>query len=557
MGGTMSNADIKTHTAPDGARHASGVLDRVRAWWRDLPLMRAFFCAAVLWFVASAAVSIVVMELLLGAYDHLDATLLADEVEVEGGPYVYDAQTDELVPAVSVDKDGYDERLVFLGMRGGVGRATESSGQYSQEVIALRGTGHKVVYATMDMLRADDTLSVLDWGANYTEADYAEANGNPYDPVPIGLDELAAYDARERAERAPTNENIARAVGDDPDVLVSNVAYYVSREAEPAPMLALRIAAGFVPFVVGGVLAVVLFRRFYRKRIAEPLSALHDAADKVAAQDLDFTVEMPQGREFGRLAEAFERMRSSLAKVQAELWRTADDRRRLNAAFAHDLRTPVTVLKGTVEMARLRRGAARATGSAVSADDEERTLDAVEEQALRLERYAEAMAAANRLEDREPERLDVALSDVVRRVEAEARALMVAHDDLALTFTGPADVEDAPVLAIDVELLCEVLDNLLTNACAHARTAITVALGYDADEATLTLEVGDDGPGFTDEALRRGTDPFYSEEKSAEHFGMGLNIVQTLARQHDGVVCLRNAAPPQTGARVEVRISVG
>ena len=92
--------------------------------------------------------------------------------------------------------------------------------------------------------------------------------------------------------------------------------------------------------------------------IAAPLSELAGAADRIAEQDLDFAIGTVRGRELGRLSETLEHMRASLLEAQRELWRTAESRRRLNAAFAHDLRTPITVLKGTVEMAqmRLRRG---------------------------------------------------------------------------------------------------------------------------------------------------------------------------------------------------------
>ena len=70
----------------------------------------------------------------------------------------------------------------------------------------------------------------------------------------------------------------------------------------------------------------------------------------------------------------------------------------------------------------------------------------------------------------------------------------------------------------------------------------------------LALRVSDDGPGFTPEALRRGCEPFFGEAKSAEHFGLGLNIVQTLARLHGGAVELANA--DGRGAVVTVRFEV-
>lgn len=92
---------------------------------------------------------------------------------------------------------------------------------------------------------------------------------------------------------------------------------------------------------------------------------------------------------------------------------------------------------------------------------------------------------------------------------------------------------------LDLSLVEEVLDNLLSNACAHAVSSVTFDIMVDA--GTLALVVTDDGPGFTPEALHRGCDPFFSENKSAEHFGLGLNVSSVLCGLHGGEIALTNA----------------
>ena len=82
------------------------------------------------------------------------------------------------------------------------------------------------------------------------------------------------------------------------------------------------------------------------------------------------------------------------------------------------------------------------------------------------------------------------------------------------------------------------LDNLLGNACVHADGVVELAVSLRGDK--LVLRVADDGPGFTPEALRRGCDPFFSENKSAEHFGLGLNVSSVLCGLHDGALELSN-----------------
>lgn len=557
------------------ARSPRRPLERLRAWWRGLPIMRAFFCFVAIWAVASLAFSLATITVLMEAFYRVDGEARASRLEVNGGPYIYDARNDELVPASAMDLNGTDQ-FVFIGF-------TDSSvlNGSSVDVVIAGGwnDGVRVGYATMDMVRTDDALTVYDWGGNYTEEDYIEADGNPYREDPVDPDDLAAYDARERATRVRNDQVIAEgSLGEG--MLVSNVGYYVSQDdgayATGAGM-ALRIAAGLSPFLYLGVFAIALFRRFYRTRLEAPLDALRMATDRVARQDLDF--EMPQvaGRELGGLARAFERMRASLVRSQRELWRTAEERRRLNAAFAHDLRTPVTVLKGTVEMAQMRAE----HGEAPNPD----ALRTIAGQVGRLESYATAMSGIARLEDRKVVRAEVDAPELARDLAGQARAYVSARAPELAVDTDAVRLPEGMRLLVDRSLVEEVLDNLLSNACGHAGERIEVSLALEdapvapgadpsGDAAVsapdgcrpdgsgtgegsrrlLALRVSDDGPGFTPEALRRGCEPFFGEAKSAEHFGLGLNIVQTLTRLHGGAVELANA--DGRGAVVTVRFEV-
>lgn len=555
--------------------------DRLRAWWRNPSIMRAFFVYALVWLVAASAVTLVAIDALMEVYYRVSEEHRSEHVEVNAGPYIYDAQTDELLRATPVYLQDFYEQVVFVAF-------VNSAQSYSSAGVVAGGWNRdmQVVDATMELLRSDPSYRVSDWGGNYTENDYLQTDGTPYDPeATVSVSDLPAYDARERAERLQTVEEFANTnLGED--VVLSNVAYYVSLdEASYLTWIdwTLRLVAGVgVPIVAFGGLAVLLFRRFYRRHIGGPLSVLEAAADRIARQDLDFQIGAVRGRELGRLGAAMEGMRSSLLATQRELWRTAEDRRRLNAAFAHDLRTPVTVLKGTLEMARMK------ADRAGSGEDVRKTLDTLSGQADRLESYAQLMSRVTKLEDREVMRSACAPSDVARVLERQAagyvatrgngckllfslgdgmRAAGAGDGSVAAPDAGSVagagdghaaepDVERAAEsrpepLSIDMQLVEEVLGNLLGNACDHARSKVAVSVDLLQPEqgslaagargdVRLELVVTDDGRGFTAEALHHGCDPFYSEAKSAEHFGLGLNIARTLARLHGGAVELGN-----------------
>lgn len=517
--------------------------ERPAAWWstRSLGVTFAVYLAAYL--AVATVLSAGAIELLTvwsSRYYEIEVTDTdgtVRRVSVDSGPYIYDPESASLLPAAELDLPGGKGYAVFI--------AADPEHAEGQEASAgVRSDG--VMYATLDQVRSGE-VRLLDWGLNYSERFSREDILGTDDE--IGADDIAAYDAESRLFRAPSTELFKMMTGSSLDDvfgsnLVSNTAYYAAptRPASFAPR-ALSLFTGVVPFVIYGGFAWVMFRRFYRLHVAAPLDELGASASRIAARDLDFSIERVCGSELGRLSETMEDMRASLLESQRELWRTAEERRRLNAAFAHDLRTPVTVLKGTLEMARMRA----ARGQAVDAS----TLDALSQQVERLERYASAMGGLTKLDERPVKRRACTAAEAGCRIATHAAAVVQARgEELQLVVHNrcrdAAESAGAAELSIDMPLVEEVLDNLLGNACCHARARVEVEVRAEAGELTVCVE--DDGPGFSPEALRRGCDPFFSESKSAEHFGLGLNVSQVLCGLHGGSLELGEA--PGGGAQV-------
>ena len=524
----------------------SSLIKRIRAWWHRAPLAATFSVYLIAYLTVATLLAAWLINVVFSDENETQfvVALTGDEKlqaaqRLYSGPYIYDEAANELVPASEFPITGSDALGVFVGK---VSWAPE---------VTVNHRGECPVYATRDDV-AGGTISLYDWGLNFP-TDSLRKDVLEYGER-IAADDLAFYDARMRTVRVDVREELSGALSTD--LLVSNVAYYASTGPSQPPLLRIiYLIEGMTPFVVYSCLGWVVFRRFYRVHIACPLDEMGEAARRIAAQDLDFEVSPVRGRELGRLARALEDMRASLLEANRELWRVAEDRRRLNAAFAHDLRTPVTVLKGTVELARMRAARDGEVG--------ERQLASLGEQVDRLASYAQAMGGLTKLDDRvlacEPRTLDVVTSGLERYAHEVMRAY---GPKMALEVEcGGCDAMAGMTVMIDCRLIEEVLENLLKNACAHAVSRVAVCLEAAVQEpqngcvcesgtraAVLSVCVADDGPGFSSEALIRGMDPFYSEAKSAEHFGLGLSIAQTLTRLHGGDVELANDS--QGGARV-------
>lgn len=289
----------------------------------------------------------------------------------------------------------------------------------------------------------------------------------------------------------------------------------------------LSVACYPICFIVCIAITSVLF---YKKQLQKPLEILENAAHNISASNLDFTIVYDKQDELGRLCRSFEKMRLALRDNNMEMWRQMEERRRLNAAFSHDLRTPLTVLKGQSEM--LEKYSPNMSEQKII-----ETAQMMRRHIVRLEQYVNTMNNLQRLEDREIQKSDTDLTDVIRQMDDTAGAICKTKG-----LTLKKSWCSGPRLRLDSAAIMQVYENLLANAVRYAASTISVSLS--AKDGWLFLNVSDDGKGFTAEELSEAIKPFYksSDETSPEHFGMGLNVCKILCEKHGGYLKLENSS---------------
>lgn len=285
-----------------------------------------------------------------------------------------------------------------------------------------------------------------------------------------------------------------------------------------------------VVFPAGGLGAAGFL--FYHLKLKEPIRILQAGTERIKNHDLDFSIPEVSDDELGQICAAFETMRAELLKTSRSLWRQAEERRRLNAAFSHNLRNPVTVLKGSVRLLQMDR-------------EDDAALNRLEVYTLRVEQYVEAMSSIQRLEQL-----------AVRPVSVDCGALRAELEETArLLAPGLSVVISAPYegrLQLDHGIFLTVAENLLGNAARFADRKVEAVLGLEENRAFLS--VTDDGPGFPAGLLANGPKPFGKTEESGEHFGMGLYSSSLLCQKHGGELCLKNG--PSGGAAASASFKV-
>ncbi|AIQ10691.1 HAMP domain-containing sensor histidine kinase [Paenibacillus durus] len=295
-----------------------------------------------------------------------------------------------------------------------------------------------------------------------------------------------------------------------------------------------------ISIVLTGLSLFGLAVLFYRLKLRRPLLELRSGIERLRRQDLDFTIRYRSGDELGDLCAAFEEMRGQLDAAFKELWDAQESQRRMIQAFAHDLRTPLTVLKGCSDLIGL-----QTDKGSLSLETVKRNTQLMKENILRMERYADSLREMRSYEEWELKPETVGLTEWCRKLESQWTLLAKpARIRLAVICRGGGYAE------VDSALLGRVLDNVAGNALRYASSRVDITL--DLRDAGLQIKVEDDGPGFSPESLRRGFEPFYRADAArGTGLGLGLTIARSLTKRHGGNMSLRNI---EAGASVLLRV---
>lgn len=278
---------------------------------------------------------------------------------------------------------------------------------------------------------------------------------------------------------------------------------------------------------------------FYRLKLSAPLKVLTEGIEQIAVDNLDFTIQYDAEDELGTLCRSFERMKNELQTNYKRIWRMTEERRKLNAAFAHDLRTPLTVLQGYTDFLE----------EYIPFPEKEDTklLETNRMMAYyikRLEDYVEVMNKIQKLEDT-PVKIQTVPIDSFMKMLDDNIKLTAKEYGKDISVTNENALQE---VRGDISLIFRVLENVIRNACQYSKNKVFVRL-YEQNHL-LSFEVVDDGAGFSPGALEQALNPFYtSGQFESSHLGLGLNICKILCEKHGGSISISNT--PDSGARIQ------
>lgn len=279
--------------------------------------------------------------------------------------------------------------------------------------------------------------------------------------------------------------------------------------------------------MAGSSVAVLLF---YRNKLKKPIRELALASKNIAENHLDFHITYENKDEMGVLCSEFERMREQLARNNQTLWRTIEEEKILRAAIAHDIRSPLTVLKGYQEMLMEYLPDAQI--------DHKQVMEMLSESSHQIERmdsFVETMRKMNSLEGREPAAAEISAAELEADIQAEL-AILEKEFGKQYTLQVPASNE---IFYGDKEIILEVTENLLSNAFRYGKQQIEIMIQTGYSELRVCIK--DDGDGFQEDT-EKITEAFHTQnaKDSLKHAGIGMYISRLYCEKHGGKLVLKN-----------------
>jgi len=431
---------------------------------------------------------------------------------------------------------GYVNRVLQAEAQDELFRQAEATGRLVESALADVGRNPGAgIEGQLQAVRAD-AVRVLEWARVVGGHDVVEAvlvtpvrtfplsRGQDLVPLlPVDLEEREALTLNvDGTETLATVQRVPLGA--------SEIVVAIGRSAPLLP--AREMTRALLLAVVVGVVLVVVFGSTLAQWIRQRLAGLQTASHRIAAGDLAARAPVDGDDAIATVSVAFNDMAEHLEA-------TRDRERQFLMSIGHDLRTPLTTIRGYAEAL---------DDGVIGPKDAERVAAVLHVQTDRLTRLVEDVMLLARIEAREftlrPEAIDVAalLGGVVDTFRTRAEDVGIVLDYLSSGDTSAT---------VDPDRLDQVCSNLIENGLRYTPEAGTVSIVVGVDDAGIHLMVGDTGPGIDPAHVGHVFDRLYVAERyhpvRPEGSGLGLTIVRELVEAMDGTV--RVESQPGEGTR--------
>lgn len=306
------------------------------------------------------------------------------------------------------------------------------------------------------------------------------------------------------------------------------------------PKLELSIG---VLFILIFIIIIINSALHFGEKLNKELEPLLDEIVQIQDRELNFERKNSKIKEFDDILLSLYDMKTALSQSLKNEWKTEQKRKTNISAIAHDIKTPLTIIKGNAELMKEEN----------SLSEIYQFADIINNNSDKIERYI------NLLIDETKNNSSANIAQIVNITSIAADIIMESENlckPNSIEIITESSIIDAEV-TVDIDLLQRAIINIVKNAAEHMDTDRRIKLSFKYFGNKFSVTVEDFGTGFTDDALKYAKNQFYTEkaERSEEHYGLGMYIANSVAEKYNGNIEYYNK-PNKTGSVVIFEIKI-
>ena len=292
-------------------------------------------------------------------------------------------------------------------------------------------------------------------------------------------------------------------------------------------------------------ISIITITLIWAKKISRELNPLLEASEEIRKQNLDFQVKKSNVQEFNVILESLEKIKLGLSESLRTNWREEEKKRNQISALSHDIKTPLSIIKGNSEL----------LGETNLTEEQQTYLNYIRKNTSRIDKYIQTLMLVNKSNQaNELNFLEIKTEKFVENIEKLAKEFTSTYK---LNLLEDINYENG-ILIVDLKNFERAFLNILSNAEEHSPKNSTIELLICSKADELKISILDQGHGFTGEDLLYATDQFYQGDKSRhskENYGIGLFVAEQIIKMHGGSLVLENRTDT-IGAKVKILLPI-
>ena len=293
--------------------------------------------------------------------------------------------------------------------------------------------------------------------------------------------------------------------------------------------------------ILSGITMILLPSLSFGKKMKRKMQPVMNAVERIKNQNLEYEVSYSGVKEIDDCLSSIDEMRNALKDSLERQWKTEQEKNRQMSALAHDIKTPLTVIRGNAEL----------LSEMEMTEEQKKYMDYITSSVLQIQNYVQTIIEVTKSVDGYQYRFEkIRTEDVLGDIKKQTLGLSEVFN-LKINWEEQYISETANIV---YDQVVRAVMNIIKNAAEHTTKGVTIYIDIQEQSGKLTFTVEDTGSGFTKEALLHGTEQFFMDDASRSggvHYGIGLFSAKSIAGSHGGRILLTNSKKTG-GAKVEI-----